>query len=111
MSSGEKNKQKGKGARHKDPLYDNARLEVAVLDFLDGRTTPGASGTCTPVAVTTLADVFDMTVEEMTKMLDELRKAQVVLFNKISGTAALLPLPAQNEREKEKQLCLSNLYA
>lgn len=87
----EQSKQKGKGARHRDALYDKARLELAVLEYLEN---PQASGTCRPVAVRTLAELFDMALEDMAKLLDELRKADVVAYNKHKGTAALLPLPA-----------------
>jgi hypothetical protein len=81
---------KGQGTGHRDELYARARLEVAVLEYLD-------SGDPTeshrPIEARTLAVLFNMDVAAMGRLLDEFRLAEVVLYDPATGTAALAPLP------------------
>lgn len=76
---------KGQGDRHRDALYNRARLELAVLDYLDE---------CDQASVATLADTFGMDTAKTERVISDLWRAEVVRFDPVAKTCALAPLPA-----------------
>lgn len=70
------------GERHHEQSYVRAKLEVAVLTYLDD---------FGPVELLMVMGAFRLTRPEAHKLIDNLRQAEVVVFNPASAMCALAP--------------------